>query len=79
MGTRTAHLAHGTDSGVIKMFSRPFETKQRKTLLLRDNGCSFDVALFFLIAITTVTAAQRLGVCSVSSFDKQPLRATQRG
>lgn len=39
-----------TDSGVIKMFSRPFETKQRKTLFRGDNnGSSFDVALFIYL------------------------------
>lgn len=36
---------HRTDSGVITMFPRPSEMKQRKTLFLRDNhGSSFDGA-----------------------------------
>lgn len=39
---------HGTDSRIIKMFSRPFETKQRKTLFLWDNHRSgLDVAFLF--------------------------------
>lgn len=58
MGTHAAHSAHGADSGVVQMFSRPSETKQRKTLLLRDgSGPGWDAALAFLIAITTGTAA----------------------
>lgn len=55
--TQETHMSHAVpsvrvsraDSGVIKMFSRPFETKQRKTLFLGDNGSNSDVALFIYL------------------------------
>lgn len=65
--------------GVLKCLLESYEIGTKK-LYFRERDNRYVILLFFFhIALAAVTAAKWMHVCSVSSFDKQPLRATQRG